>query len=925
MPSPRPPRKSSRLARHMRILFFLIPALSMAAILIMGSSISRDIADDAAVRMSRQYAIEAAANFQTFMNPHMRMMQQMAHSTAIARWLANEDNPEAKATAFETMMGYAVALPYAYYMFTVYDTWRGYNFYTTITVDEFAPWGRLSGGDASQWFFDTLEAELPFVFNIQRTRPDEDGNWWLYIWSNHRIYYQGRVVGVFTLGSPFSAVFNATFGGFDTDNRRGYLLDQYGMVRLDSTGILETEVDGIPVFPTVPEIYGNPGLVYGISNHLRLLQGGRFPLGTPTYDAVRLERGAFRYASISPIVETSWSIMVLSAREGGLTMRYMPIIVTTVLSLASFVVLGGLMVRRLVLTPLKKLSHSTAEIGRNFNANIYGSNRDDEIGDISQAIQNVLRQISDLREKEQVAEIAQQTMELTRKLVDSAPVLIELWEADGSVCVGCNKYLLNTFELSNENDFGDNWLDFSAPIQPCGASALELNKRLILLANEEGYSRREWLFILPSGEELPADSTWIKIEHYGKSMIIAYSIDLRPIKAAIQAQESNKAKGRFLARMSHEIRTPLSAVLGIAEIQLRGQNLSPMAEEGFAKIYDSSKTLLTIVNDILDFSKIESGKMPLLNDVYDVAQLVANVAQLHLVYVEHKNLSFQMRIDPTLPTRMKGDVVRIRQIINNLLTNAFKYTPSGTVTLSLHCEADGEDFVILIISIQDTGNGMSQDQIDAAKGEYIRLHDHERSYVSGTGLGLPIVYNLAQMMDASIQLTSEVGKGTFVTVRVPQKIAGTDVLGQEMADKLQHFEGGMWAMPHELGFVPKQMPHGRVLVVDDVDTNLYVVEAMLESFGLNIELCENGQDAIDKIAQGKVYDVIFMDYMMPDMDGMETTRYLRDMGYTRPIVALTANAIKGQAERFMENGFSGFMTKPVDMKILNSYLMRFVG
>jgi CheY-like chemotaxis protein/anti-sigma regulatory factor (Ser/Thr protein kinase) len=334
--------------------------------------------------------------------------------------------------------------------------------------------------------------------------------------------------------------------------------------------------------------------------------------------------------------------------------------------------------------------------------------------------------------------------------------------------------------------------------------------------------------------------------------------------------------------------------------------------------------LLNIVNDILDFSKIESGKMLLVHNEYDVATLVSDAAQLHLLYSESKNISFQMYVDEDLPAKLVGDVLRIRQVITNLLTNAFKYTESGKVSFSLKHEHEKEGYVALVIAIEDTGMGMTAEQIEELRGEYVRLHEREKPFVSGTGLGIPIVHSLAQMMGAQFDLNSEVGKGTSAIIRIPQEVSGSEILGREFAKSLQNFESKAWLFAKDFEFEPEPMPYGSVLVVDDVDTNLYVAEAMLESFGLNIELCERGHEAIDKVKQGKVYDIIFMDHMMPEMDGIEATQILRDMGYTHPIVALTANALKGQAEMFMQNGFSGFMSKPLDIKLLNSHLVRFI-
>ena len=393
-------------------------------------------------------------------------------------------------------------------------------------------------------------------------------------------------------------------------------------------------------------------------------------------------------------------------------------------------------------------------------------------------------------------------------------------------------------------------------------------------------------------------------------------------------EESNRAKNRFLARMSHEIRTPITAIMGTSEMQLRGKSMPPHTEEAFIKVYDASKTLLNIVNDILDFSKIESGKMPLLIKEYDTTQLANDVSHLHLIYLDNKNLNFTLHVDKQLPIKLKGDLLRIRQIINNLMTNAFKYTESGSIDLSIRRqEHDNKGFITLLIAIEDTGMGMSKEQIEKIQeenNEYMRWHEQERPYVSGTGLGLSIVYSMMQMMNADIVIDSELGVGTIVTISIPQEIVDTAVIGETVAKKLQNFEINNHFNKDDFNFETEQMPYGTVLVVDDVDTNLYVAQAMLEAFGLKVELVVSGELAIEKIKQGNVYDIIFLDHMMPGMDGMEVAKKLRSMQYHQPIVALTANAIKGQAEIFMDNGFSGFMSKPIDIKILYSYLIRFV-
>ncbi|MCL1845448.1 MAG: response regulator [Defluviitaleaceae bacterium] len=510
-----------------------------------------------------------------------------------------------------------------------------------------------------------------------------------------------------------------------------------------------------------------------------------------------------------------------------------------------------------------------------------------------------------------------EVMEAQKLMFESIPLPFNLWTADYKV-IDCNRAMVDFLQAPNKETALAHFYDFSVETQPCGTPSAEKIMHIIdEVLDTKKIIRHRWNHLV-GGTIIPVEVSATLVQMRGQFFCACYAVDLRPIEAALEAEENNLAKSRFLARMSHEIRTPITAVMGITEIQLRNRIVPYQTEEALVQIYSSSKTLLNIVNDILDFSKIESGNMPIINTEYDVASLVGDAAQLHLIYSERKNVSFVMDIDPNLPVKLVGDNLRIRQIINNLLTNAFKYTESGEILFSLSFE-DG-----LVIKISDTGFGMTTQQIEEIGSEYVRFHEQDKPFVGGTGLGLPIVYSLAKMMNAKIELKSKPGVGTCASVRVPQRASGTDVIGPELASSLKNFESQQWFVTKELEFEPEAMPYGKVLVVDDVDTNLYVAEAMLESFGLSVELCERGQEAIDKITQGNEYDVIFMDHMMPGMDGIETTNALRRMGYTLPIVALTANAVKGQAEMFLNNGFSGFMSKPIDINLLSSYLVRFV-
>jgi signal transduction histidine kinase/CheY-like chemotaxis protein/HPt (histidine-containing phosphotransfer) domain-containing protein len=399
------------------------------------------------------------------------------------------------------------------------------------------------------------------------------------------------------------------------------------------------------------------------------------------------------------------------------------------------------------------------------------------------------------------------------------------------------------------------------------------------------------------------------------------------LKAALEeATRANSAKSDFLARMSHEIRTPMNAILGISEIQLQNKTIPTGTEEAFEQIYDSGNLLLHIINDILDFSKIEAGKREIVSAKYDIPSLINDTVQLNLLRYESKPLEFKLDLDANTPLELYGDELRIKQILNNLLSNAFKYTDTGEIRLSVNAEPikDVEEVITLIFRISDTGQGMSEDQVAKIFDEYSRFNMETNRSITGTGLGMSIVKGLIDMMGGKIVVESKAGKGTTFTIHLPQEKTGSAVCGAELADNLRNFHFHNALNSKKAQVVREYMPYGSVLVVDDVASNLYVAKGLLTPYGLRIETAPSGIETIDRIKAGSVYDIVFMDHMMPVMDGMEAVKIIRDMGYTHPIVALTANAVVGQSDIFLENGFDGFISKPIDSREMDAALKRFI-
>ena len=398
-------------------------------------------------------------------------------------------------------------------------------------------------------------------------------------------------------------------------------------------------------------------------------------------------------------------------------------------------------------------------------------------------------------------------------------------------------------------------------------------------------------------------------------------------KRQMDAETVSKAKSAFIATMSHEIRTPLNAILGIADIQIQDQNLLQDTREALIKIHNAGDLLLHIINDILDLSKIEASKLELVPVNYDVPSLINDTVHMNMMRISNKPIEFKLLVNENVPSELFGDELRIKQILNNLLSNAFKYTEKGSVLLSVNAETDGNDppdLITLVFNVSDTGQGMTQEEISNMFNEYSRFNMETNRTTEGTGLGMSITKHLTRLMNGEISVKSELGNGSTFTVRLPQKGVNSRVIGKELAENLQRFRFDSSPILIKAQITREPMPYGHVLVVDDVETNLYVARGLLLSYGLKIDLVTSGFEAIEKVKDGCVYDIIFMDHMMPKMDGVEAVKIIREMGYTHPIVALTANAVMGQAEIFLHNGFDDFISKPIDIRQLNIVLNKLI-
>ena len=382
--------------------------------------------------------------------------------------------------------------------------------------------------------------------------------------------------------------------------------------------------------------------------------------------------------------------------------------------------------------------------------------------------------------------------------------------------------------------------------------------------------------------------------------------------ARINADKANQSKSTFLANMSHEIRTPLNSVLGMNEMILRSTD-DPLLKEYAGSIKTSGEMLLGLINDILDFSKIEAGRMELIETDYDLHHLLNDCYQFFEQPASAKDLYLHINCDRSIPRRFTGDMVHIRQVLTNVISNAVKYTKEGGVTLKISTRQIGTDRTELVAEISDTGDGISEADIPYLFDAFKRINEKENASIQGTGLGLAITHELVTMMHGSIYVDSTPGAGSTFTIMIPQKIADPTPAGELVISKTYDEPS------YKESF---RAPDARILIVDDVPLNLKVACALLRKTLVQIDTATSGDEAISVCAYRK-YDVILLDHRMPKKDGIETFREISEKGlnYRTPVVMLTANALNGVDEEYRRLGFAGYLSKPIDIHALEALLI----
>lgn len=413
----------------------------------------------------------------------------------------------------------------------------------------------------------------------------------------------------------------------------------------------------------------------------------------------------------------------------------------------------------------------------------------------------------------------------------------------------------------------------------------------------------------------------ITIEELSATKKVAEKAKEEAERAREIALEANQAKSDFLANMSHEIRTPINAVLGMDEMILRESN-DPNILEHAADIKRAGSMLLSLINDILDFSKIENSKMDIVPVDYDLRIMLGETIEMIRTRAEEKKLQLELNIQPDTPVHLYGDEVRIRQIITNILTNAVKYTPKGKVTITVSGKKVSEEVVQLYVSVKDTGIGIKEEDIGRLFESFQRVDESRNRNIEGTGLGLSITMCLLNLMGSRLEVQSTYGKGSDFYFYLEQKQLDDEVIGEDI-QKYYENEKGRINIAGEQFYAPD----AKILVVDDNEMNLKVFIGLLKNHGMQIDTAMSGKECLE-LMEKKAYHIIFMDHQMPEMDGVETlsrTKELKtNLSKDAVMIILTANAVTGAREMFLQEGFCDYLSKPIIAVKLENMILKYL-
>ncbi len=540
----------------------------------------------------------------------------------------------------------------------------------------------------------------------------------------------------------------------------------------------------------------------------------------------------------------------------------------------------------------------------------------------------------DLREYKKMMAETHEANERTQIMLDATPLCCNLWDENFNN-IDCNEEAVKLFELSSKQEYLDRFYELSPEFQPGGRSSAQLSKQYINEAFQNGRVVFEWMHQKLNGDPIPSEITLVRVKRGSTYIVAGYTRDMREYKkmmgeisqveadlrlARDAAEESARSKSEFLANMSHEIRTPMNAILGMLHLiqQDDGASFTAKQADYLGKTEQSAKTLLRIINDILDFSKIDAGKLEMENVPFSLDDVLKQMRDIFDESIREKGLTFEIHKPPQLPKNLTGDPLRLAQVLLNLISNAIKFTQQGGIILTVSEAARMCNRVVLQFSVQDTGIGMSAEEVSRLFKPFTQADTSTTRKYGGTGLGLVISRKLVNLMHGDVWCESTPGEGSEFGLTVE-----FDLVDEQAVD-----EGN--ALPPttiqesaaDKAAIEKLRP---ILLAEDNEINQIIATEMLTMEGYKVDVANNGREAIDMLERGD-YELVLMDIQMPVMDGITATSEIRKIGRFKhlPIIAMTAHAMSGDYEKSIAAGMNDHVTKPIQPEVLYATLKKWI-
>jgi signal transduction histidine kinase/DNA-binding response OmpR family regulator len=923
--------KKIRLVTHVRNINILLLALVIIVISVMTAFFVNGITRDASKELALFYSKEAVEKFNAYISRDLALVQKVSRSNAVTSWFSDEGNQEKRLTAYNEMMDYVDLLQSVELYFGIYESLNEFSIFSGATLDEFVHYDRLSPDNPDNaWYYECMESENDYVLNIDI---DKYSNRWR-LWINHKVFDGSDFVGIFCSGLRIETVLSDMYGQYDVKNVKGYIIDKYGSIQMDSSHYdLHTEENDLHIHTASAD----PVFTGTIDSYLEKIDGYFDKQMQP--EVFELPSGPYGYVSIAPIYGTDWSAVTFF-NTGSLfgIAKLFPLLIVMLSAFVFYAIAGSLLMYRLVFVPLNQLTKSILKT-KSGKMTIFGYNRNDEIGDLAKTVQNTQSELEQrdamLQTVNQVAAILLHShfedfsinlwhcMDMLAATLDVDRVYI--WknhDKDGKL--HCTQ-VYEWSEGAQSQDGNEYTMDISYEVVPRWEEVLSNGECINSLIRDLPPEEQElllpqgivsilvvplylqgkfWGFIgfddcrnervFSENEETILHSAGLLIGNALLRNEMTFNLHTSAVElesALEKAKAASLAKSNFLSNMSHEIRTPMNAIIGMTMIGKTAEDLE-RKDYAFGRIEGAANHLLGIINDILEMSKIEAGKFELVFLEFNLEKVLEKVVNIISFRVDERRQKLAVNIDRNIPQYLIGDEQRLAQVITNLLSNSVKFTPEeGSIHLGVHLEKEEGNIFTLKFHVKDTGIGISPEQGARLFTSFEQAESSTSRKYGGTGLGLAISKHIVELMDGTIWIESELGHGAtfFFTIKVK---------GQREKDVNPLLSGVDWSSV-------------RMLAVDDDPEILECFVDIAKQFKIACDTARSGEEALERITSNDPYNIYFIDWKMPGMDGIELSHRIKSRSAGKSVITMVSAAGWNEIAREAKSaGVDDFLSKP---------------